>query len=209
VGRYDHAEALLQQALEDSASVVLPEGLDEDLESAAYGCPCSWPLRAAVMETVWPAGLEKPTEMEVLFPEDRAGADWLRLLIRWGAELRMSATELPRERLPLVCVAQCHRSSVELACISDGGLLARTDELTETPSQYDPETQYVAFELQPGAQALWTDPTAQPAGAWKVTLELEGTEVASVELQDGIALNSTAPSDPPPAPDAPIIAIWL
>ncbi len=211
-GKFNHAEALLEQALVEAEAVVLPEGLSADLDTAAYGCPCSWPLRAAAMKTVWPVDFEEPPEFAALFPEDLAGAQWLRLLIRWGAELRTAPPNLPRETLPLVCLAKCHRAAIELACLADGALLARTDALTEPAQQYDPEARYAALELVSGSPeqlATWGNPETRAADVWTITLEIQDTPIAAAQLETGITLVSTPPAQTLPAPDTPIISIWL
>lgn len=209
-GKFKHAEALLEQAVAESGAVTLPEGLDADLETEAYGCPCaSWHLREAAMMTVWPVDLKRPSEMEVLFPENAAGAQWLRLLIQWGAELRIPPPEFPNDALPLICIAKCHRSCIELLCISYGGLLGRTDELVDPPKSYDPAARYACFEICSEEQATWEEPRAGAGDSWTVTLRVGDASVATAELMNGIALTSTPPEEPLPAPDAPIIRVWL
>jgi len=211
-GKFNHAEALLEQALEESADIALPEGLSTDLDTAAYGCPCSWPLRAAALNTVWTADLEQPAELKAMFPEDLSGAQWLRLLLSWGANVRTPPPEFPREALPLICIAKCHRSSIELACISADARLARTDSLTTAPVRYDPAAQYIALELAPrpiNQQATWRGPESPSSDKWTISFETQETMVAAVELHNGITLTSQPPTKPLPAPQTPIICIWL
>ena len=177
-------QALLEQAVAESGSITLPEGLDADLETEAYGCPCSWHLREAAVMAVWPVAvkLKRPSELEVVFPEDAAGARWLRLLIHWGAELRIPPPEFPNDALPLICIAKCHRSCIELLCISYGGLLGRTDELVNPPKSYDPAARYACFELMSEGQALWEEPKPGTADSWTVTLRVGDTAVAIADL---------------------------
>ncbi len=211
-GKFKHAEALLAQALEESAAILLPGGLDPDLDTAAYGCPCSWPLRAAVLKTIWPVDLEEPAELKALLPEDLSGVQLLRLLLSWGAELHTPPAAFPRQSLPLVSVAKCHRATIELACQAGGNLLAEAAPLTETPLRYDPEAPYTACALLPGpARGLadWTGPEKTPAGTWDLTFEVQGETIATAQLPNAIILASPMPPIPLPAPDTPIISIWL
>jgi len=208
-GKFKHAEALLEQALGESESVTLPEALDPDLETAAHGCPCSWPFREAVLQTVWPLDMQRPAELDALVPEDRAGAQWLRLLISWGAELRTAPAGFPQESLPLICVAKCHRSSAELGCISNGAFLARTDELVDPSLCYNPRKRYSAFELASEAFAAWRALEKPSSDPWTVMLEVQATAVATARFQKGIVLESMPPQETLRVPDVPIISIWL
>ncbi len=211
-GKFKHAEALLAQALEESAVISLPTGLDPDLDVAAYGCPCSWPLRAAVLKTLWPVDFEEPAELKAVLPEDLSGAQLLRLLLSWGAELHTPPEAFPRPSLPLTCVAKCHRAGVELACQAGGNQLALAGRLAEAPRRYDPAAQYAACALLPGPArglAEWIGPEKTSAGSWEMTFEVQGKTIAAAHLPAAIAFESPGSPVPLPAPDTPIISIWL
>ena len=211
-GKFKHAEALLAQELEESAAIPLPDGLDPDLDTAAYGCPCSWPLRAAVLKTIWPVDFEEPAELKTLLPEDLSGVQLLRLLLGWGAGLHSPPAAFPRQSLPLVSVAKCHRATIELACQAGGNLLTLAAPLTETPLRYDPAASYAACALLPGpvrGLAEWAGPEKSSAGTWDLMFEVQGETIAAAQLPHAITLASPAPLMPLPAPDTPIISIWL
>ena len=212
MGRFNHAAALLEQVLEDAAHINLPEGLDPDLDTAAYEQSHSWPFRVATLKTASPVHLGVPRELEALLAEDLTGAQWLRLLLSWGAELHTAPHDFPHDALPLIVIAKCHRASIELVCISGGAVLARTDTMVDTPLHYNPAGRYTAFELLPDASdsdAVWKQPEQDPAGVWRIGLGIQGATTAVIELGNGITLTSIPPEKPLSAPEAPIISIWL
>ncbi|HOF38636.1 MAG TPA: hypothetical protein PLD73_01085, partial [Candidatus Hydrogenedentes bacterium] len=118
----------------------------------------------------------------------------------------------PRQLLPLTCVAKGHRAGVELACQAGGSQLALACRLAETPRRYDPAAQYAACALLPGpARGLadWAGPVKTSAGSWEVTFDVQGKTLATVHLPSAIAFESPDPPMPLPAPDTPVISIWL
>nr|HQH68430.1 hypothetical protein [Candidatus Hydrogenedentota bacterium] len=88
----------------------------------------------------------------------------------------------------------------------------RTDSLTTAPVRYDPAAQYIALELAPrpiNQQATWRGPESPSSDKWTISFETQETMVAAVELHNGITLTSQPPTKPLPAPQTPIICIWL
>ncbi len=210
--KYNHAAALLAQALDEAALIELPAGLSPDLEAASHAHLHSWPFRVAALKTAAPVHLGVPRELDALLAEDLTGAHWLRLLLSWGAELHAAPPNFPRDALPVIAIAKCRRASIELACISGMALLARTDTMVHAPLHYDPAGRYNAFELLPdsnAAYAVWRQPEQDPAGVWRIGLDIQGITTAVIELDNGIALTTKPPEQPLSAREAPIISIWL